>query len=99
MGIADENFSAFLCTCHEMAERHIEFYLSMCVCFQNLVRLITLSCMVGFENNFMTRGCLPCKNHIARSKIKVTVCSCTLCIGFSEICFCLAQNFVLHGGT
>ena len=42
------------------------------------VRLITFLCIVGFENNLaqmiiMTRGCVVNKNHICRSKVKVTV--------------------------
>ena len=42
------------------------------------VRPITLLCVVGFKNNLaqiiiMTRGCVAKKNHIARSKVKVTV--------------------------
>ena len=63
-----------------MAERHMEFTLSVCVCvlvcvFQNGVRPITLSCMVGLENNLaqmfiMTRQCVANKNYVARSKVK-----------------------------
>ena len=66
-----------------MAEGHIEPNLSVCVSvcdcvFQNRVRLITSSCIVGFENNFvqmiiMTRQCVACKNHVTRLKVKVTV--------------------------
>ena len=44
------------------------------------VQPITLSCMVVFENNFVrmiiiTRQYVVNKNHIARSKVSVTVCS------------------------
>ena len=38
------------------------------------------------------------KNHVARSKVKVTVCTYTLCIDFSEICLCPTHNFVMHNG-
>ena len=44
----------FLWPRHKMAEGHIEFTLSVCVCvrlFQILVRLVTSLCMVGFKNN------------------------------------------------
>ena len=53
--------SCYLCPGHEMAEGHIESYLSVCVCvfecvivcvFQNCVRLIFSSCIMGYENNF-----------------------------------------------
>ena len=67
---------------HEKAEGHIESYLSMCVCvfvcvFQDCVRLITSSCIMEFVNNLaqmiiMTRRCVGCKNHVDRSKLKVT---------------------------
>ena len=44
------------------------------------VRTITLSCMVGFENNLlqmimMTKQCVMNKNHVVRSKVCVTVCT------------------------
>ena len=44
------------------------------------VRPITLYCMMGFENHLaqmiiMTRRCVPCKNHVTRLKVKVTVCT------------------------
>ena len=44
------------------------------------IRPIALLCMVGFENNLaqmviMIRGYVANKNHIARLKVKVTVCS------------------------
>ena len=64
-----------------MAEGHIESYLSVCVClFQNRVRAIALPYMMELENNLaqmiiMTRRCVANKNHVARSKVKVTVCS------------------------
>ena len=57
-----------------MAEGHIEFTLSVCVyvCYR------IMSCVVGFENNLeqviiVTRRCVANKNHVARSKVKVTV--------------------------
>ena len=42
------------------------------------VRFITLSCMMGFEHNLaqmiiMTGQCVANKNHVAGSKVKVTV--------------------------
>ena len=41
------------------------------------VRIITLSCMVGFENNLvqmiMTKQCVMNKNRFVRSKVFVTV--------------------------
>ena len=42
------------------------------------VRTITLSCMVGFENNLvqmiiMTKQCVMKKNHVIRSKVYVTM--------------------------
>ena len=59
-----------------------------------LVRTITLSCMVVFENNFvqliiMTKQCVMKKNHDVRSQVYLTVCNKTLCIYFSETCSCL----------
>ena len=44
------------------------------------VRTVTLSCMVGFDNNLvqmiiMTKQCLMNKNHLIRSKVYVTVCT------------------------
>ena len=58
------------------------------------VRTITVSCMVGFENNLvqmiiMTKQCVMNMNHVVRSKVSFTVCTLTLCIDFSEICLCL----------
>ena len=61
--------------------------------------------LVGFENRLpemiiMTRRCVGCKNHIPRSKVKVTVHTYSLCIGI----LCSAQfvhrhhNFIWHGG-
>ena len=65
--------------------------------------LITLSFVVELykclaETMIMTRQCVACKNHIASSKVKVTVCMLTLCIGQSVTCLCLAHHFVLHSG-
>ena len=53
--------------------------------FQIHVRPITSSCIVGFENYFaemiiVTRQCVACKNHVPRSKVKVTVDTLSLCI-------------------
>ena len=70
-----------LCPRHEMAEGHIESYLSVyvCVCvFQNSVRLITSSCIMGFENNLaqmiiMTRRYVAYKSHVDMFKVKVTL--------------------------
>ena len=70
-----------------MAEGHIEFTLSVCVClcmrvcacvFQVSVRPIISLCMVGFKNHLAqmiikTRQCVNRKNHVPRSKVKVTV--------------------------
>ena len=65
-----------------MAEGHIEFTLSLCVCvcvFQIRVPPITSLCMVGLKKNNLaqmiikTRRCVTSKNHVARSKVKVTV--------------------------
>ena len=44
------------------------------------VRTITLSFMVGFENNLvqmiiMTKQCVMNKNHVVRLKVYVTVCT------------------------
>ena len=75
------SLTLLLCPRHEMAEGHIEFTLSVCVCvFQNRVRAITQSYMMGFENNLaqiiiMTRHYVVNKNHVVRSKVKVTVCT------------------------
>ena len=67
-----------------MAEGHIEFTLSVCVCVR-VCLCISESCPghnlavhEGFENNLaqiilMTRQCVANKNHVARSKVKVTV--------------------------
>ena len=38
------------------------------------------------------------KNHVAMFKVKVTVYSCNLCIGFNETCSCQANNIVMHVG-
>ena len=61
---------------------------SLCVCvcvFQNRVRPIPLSCMVIFKNCsahmiIKTRPYLTCKNHVARSILKATVGTLSLCI-------------------
>ena len=87
----------FLYPHYKMAEGHLEFTLSVCVCvcvenggmayrvypiracvFQICVRPITSLCMVGFikylaQIIIKTRQFVACKNHIARSKVKVTV--------------------------
>ena len=60
---------------------HICPRVCVCVCvFQNRVRAITKPYIMGFENNLaqmiiMTRRCVANKNHVARSKVKVTVCT------------------------
>ena len=58
------------------------------------VRMVTLSCMVGFENSLvqmilMTKQYVMNKNHVVKSKVCVTVCILALCIDFSETCSCL----------
>ena len=51
----------------------------VCVCvFQILVRPITSLYMVGLKDNLeqmiiKTRRCVACKNHVAKSKVKVTI--------------------------
>ena len=60
---------------------------------------ITLYCMVKFENYMaqmiiMTRQCVARKNHVARLKVKDTVCT----VNPDETFLCLAHNFVMHGG-
>ena len=51
----------------------------VCVCvFQIRVQPITSLCKVGFKNYLiqmiiMTRRCVVCTNHVARSSVKVTV--------------------------
>ena len=60
---------------------HIELTMSMCVCvcvFQIHVQPITSLYMMGLKNHIaqmiiLTRQCVACKNHVARSKVKVTV--------------------------
>ena len=42
----------------------------------------------------VTSRCVMYKNYVARSKVKVTVHTHSLCIGIS----CSAHNFILHGG-
>ena len=66
---------------------------------QNRVQPITsFQTLVGFENYLAemiitTRQCVVYKNHVARSKVKVTVHTHSLYIGIS----CSAHNFILHG--
>ena len=60
--------------------------------------------LMGFEDNLaqmiiMTTRCVANKNHVARSKVKVTVRTLALCIDFSETCSCPAHKFVMHGGN
>ena len=82
-----------------MAEGHIEFTQSMCVClcvcvcvcFPELCPDHNLTIHDGIENNLaqmiiMTRRCVANKNHVARSKVMVTVRNYTLCINLSETC-------------
>ena len=54
---------------------------------------------MGFKTNLaeliiMTRQCVACKSHVARSKVKVKVHTYSLCIGI----LCSAHNFIRHGG-
>ena len=63
--------------------------------FQIQVRPITSSCIVGFENYLaemiiLTRRCVAYKNHVPRSKIKVT--ADTLSLGIPESC--PTHNFI-----
>ena len=56
--------------------------------------------MVGFENNlaqmiFKTRQCVLCENHVVTSKVKFTVRTYSLWIGFSVSCSCPALSFVV----
>ena len=56
--------------------------------------------MVGFENYLAQMIIKPiqyvlCKNHIARSKVKFTVPTYSLCIGLNETYSCPAHNFVV----
>ena len=58
------------------------------------VRIMTWSCMVGFENKLvqmiiMTKQSVMNKNHVLTSMVYVTVCSYTLCVDFSETCSCM----------
>ena len=67
--------------------------------FQSRVRPITSSCMVGFENYLkeMTnkrRRSVVCKDHVARSNVKVTSGTLSMCIPES----CPTHNFIRHGG-
>ena len=36
------------------------------------------------------------KNHVVKSKVKIIVCTLTLCIDVSETCLCLTHNFVMY---
>ena len=63
----------------------------------------TLLCIVRFENNLAqmiirSRRCVANKNHVTRSKVKVTVHTSALCTGFSETCWFPTHKFVMHGG-
>ena len=63
--------------------------------FQILVGPIRSSCMMGFKNYLaemiiMTRQCVACKNHVARSKVKVITGTLSLCI--PELC--PTHNFI-----
>ena len=67
--------------------------------FQIHVRPITSSCIVGFKNYMaemiiMTRRCVTCKNHVPRSKVKVT--AETLSLGSPESC--PTHNFIPKSG-
>ena len=70
--------------------------LALKVCaFQIHVRPITSSCMVELKNYLeeiiiTTRHCVACKNHAARSKVKVTAVTLSLCILES----CPTHNFI-----
>ena len=66
------------------------------------VRPIPLYCIVEFENYMtqmitMTEQCMTCMNHVAKSDVKFTSHTYTLCIGFSETCSCPAYDCVMHG--
>ena len=67
------------------------------------VRSINLSCLVGFKNNLaktfiMTRQYVANKNHVTRSKVKVTACTLIVYIDFSEIRSGPTHKFVMHVG-
>ena len=80
--------------------------LTLCIAFNE-----TCSCPA---NNFVMRGgilenklaqmiimirwCVANKNHVAGLKLKVTVRSKTLRIGFNKACSCQTHIFVMHGG-
>ena len=56
--------------------------------------------MVGFKKYLAQiiikpRQCVLCKNHVAMSKVKFTVCTYSLCIGLNETYSCPAHNFVV----
>ena len=42
-----------------------------------------------------TNQCVLCKNPVATIKVKFTVTTYSLCIGFSETCPCPAHDFVV----
>ena len=75
--------------------------LTLKVCaFQNHVQPLTsFQKSVGFENYLAQMiitisQCVVSKNHVARSKVKVTVHTYSLCIGIS----CSAHNVIQYGG-
>ena len=41
------------------------------------IKLITLSCMVGFQN-YMPRRSVACKDYVASLKIKVIILTCVV---------------------
>ena len=45
------------------------------------------------------KRCILCKNHVARSKVKVTVRTYSLCIGLNETYSCPAHSFVVGPGS
>ena len=65
--------------------------------FSNRVRPITSSCIVGFEqylaDMIITRQSVACKNHVARSKVKVTIGIWSFCVLES----CPTHNIIMHG--
>ena len=59
------------------------------------VQPIILSCMVGFEHYLAQ--IIIMTMYVVRSKVKVTVCTSALCLGFGETCLCPAHDFVMRG--
>ena len=55
----------------------------MKACF---IQLITLSCMEGFQND-MASCCVACKDHVAILKVKVTIQTYAMYIGYDENTF------------